>query len=117
MYVMYYNVTHTWRHVFLCHSTNGVGVAVDCAMFIQSQRSGALGENPVCSWSADGLALSVLFGKAATITVGDGLYFLAGTVKSLNGISSTNQRRAAGDLPSKGIVITIASPSVVMPPM
>jgi hypothetical protein len=62
--------------------TNGGGAGVDCARFVQSEKEGALGENPVCSWSASGLVLSVLFGKAATITVGDGLYFLMGTVRS-----------------------------------
>ncbi len=87
--------------------TNGAGATADCARFVQPQQPRALGEQPMCSWSVDGQTLSVMLGKGATITVGDAIYFLAGTVRSLNGVSSANP----------GVqLVTVARPAFVLPP-
>lgn len=44
----------------------------------------------MCTWSADGQTLSAMLGKGATLSFGYAIYFLAGTVKSLNGVSLAN---------------------------
>jgi hypothetical protein len=93
--------------------TNAIG-PVSCTSYVESQRAGALGESPTCLWSDDGMRLSVIFGRGATTTVGDGLYVLAGTVKSRNGVSSPNVGLSSAN--SSHTLLVIARPAVVLPP-
>jgi hypothetical protein len=101
-------------NVIFDQETNGSGPVL-CTRYVESQRAGALGEAPTCVWSDDGIKLSIIFGKGATLTVGDGLFFFAGTVKSRNGVSSSNQalRRANNGQ----TLLTIRRPFMVLPPM
>jgi hypothetical protein len=94
-------------NVIFDQETNSSGPVL-CTRYVESQRAGALGEGPTCVWSDDGIKLSIIFGKGATLTVGDGLYFFAGTVKSRNGVSSSNNGQS---------LLTITRPFMVLPPM
>ena len=91
--------------------TNAQAGAAECARFVEAQQDGALGAGPMCSWSVDGQTLSVMLGKGAAILVGDAVLFLAGTVRSLNGVSSGNVANSGS-----GQLVTVAAPTIVLPP-
>ncbi len=81
--------------------------SVNCSDVLKEDQKGSLGNNPTCTWDAEGKTLEVMLGSGVFISLSDRLHLIAGKVRSLNGVSSPNVEH----------YVTVEAPVLVIPPV
>ena len=81
--------------------------SVNCSDVLKEDQEGSLGNNPTCTWDAEGKTLEVMLGSGVFISLSDRLHLIAGKVRSLNGVSSPNVEHH----------VTVEAPVLVIPPV